>query len=519
MGSKLLRGSFFMLIGNLIFRVGGYLYRFLMASLLGPAKYGILGITLPFQGILQTFSTGGLPPAIAKYVAEYEILDQKDMARQTIYTSLKMITILGLFFGALMVFVIAPWLGEVFLEKPETVLPLQIVGLIVPFSSIVGGIRGAFQGVYKMEYMLYSRAVEQVGMILFATAFVLLGLSVVGAMFGTVLGFIFSLIVSVYIFRNHMGKYIPKPNPDFKFSLNDELKLIKKLLFFSFPVVITSIAEMGIYSVCTIVMGRYLSTELVGYFAAADPIARLPLIISLSISTTILPAASEAFSSKNREKLTTYVTQSYKYSLVVVVPMCVAIALFSTQILEIVYFTNPDYVYGAAALAILSVGMTFYSIYVITSSIIQGIGNPKIPMYILIGGLIITLILNIILVPTHGIVGGSIATTIACLAMIIPGLYLVFRLTKTKAPVKEISKILIASIIMGAIILIILPKSTVGLVIGIIICPIIYLFSLIKLNFFTFDDINKIRPIAAKLGPLSNILNKIINYIAKNIKE
>ena len=63
--SKVAKGSFFILIGNIIFRIGGYLYRFLMASLLGPAMYGILGLTLPFQGVFQILSAGGLPPAIA----------------------------------------------------------------------------------------------------------------------------------------------------------------------------------------------------------------------------------------------------------------------------------------------------------------------------------------------------------------------------------------------------------------------------------------------------------------------
>ena len=117
MANKLVRGSLIILIGNVIFRIGGYIYRFLMAILLGPTAYGILGITLPFQGIFQTLSAGGLPPAIAKYVAEYEAVDEKDMARQTIYTALKIMVFLGLFFGALMIFVVAPYLAYGYLEK------------------------------------------------------------------------------------------------------------------------------------------------------------------------------------------------------------------------------------------------------------------------------------------------------------------------------------------------------------------------------------------------------------------
>ena len=204
MADKLVRGSLIILIGNIIFRLGGYVYRFLMAILLGPTAYGILGITLPFQGIFQTLSAGGLPPAIAKYVAEYEAVGEHDMARHTIYTALKIMVFLGLFFGVLMIFVVAPWLANNYLHKPLALIPLQIVGLITPFSVIVGAFRGAFQGVYKMEYIIYTRAIEQLGMILFATAFVLIGFSTIGALWGTVLGFALASLSAVYIFKLHI---------------------------------------------------------------------------------------------------------------------------------------------------------------------------------------------------------------------------------------------------------------------------------------------------------------------------
>ncbi|MBR3335782.1 MAG: flippase, partial [Bacillus sp. (in: Bacteria)] len=344
MANKLVRGSLIILIGNIIFRIGGYVYRFLMAILLGPTAYGVLGITLPFQGIFQTLSAGGLPPAIAKYVAEYEAVEEHDMARQTIYTALEIMIFLGLFFGVLMIFVVAPYLAYHYLGKPAALIPLQIVGLITPFSVIVGALRGAFQGVYKMEYIVYTRAVEQIGMILFATAFVLIGLSTVGALWGTVLGYSLSVVAAAYIFKVYMPKYIPKPSKDFVFTRRDRLSLAGTLVKFSIPVIITAIAEMLIYNICTIVMGRFLTFDEIGFFAAADPIARLPLIISVSIATTILPASSEAFKLKDNQTLQKYVSEAYKLSLLFVVPMCVGLALFASPTLRILYFKNPAYV-------------------------------------------------------------------------------------------------------------------------------------------------------------------------------
>ena len=514
MANKLIRGSLIIFTGNIIFRVGGYIYRFLMAILLGPTAYGILGITLPFQGIFQTLAAGGLPPAIAKYVSEYEAVGEKDMARQTIYTSLKIMVFLGIFLGALMIFVVAPFLADVYLKKPVTLVPLQIIGLITPFSVIVGAFRGAFQGVYKMEYIVYTRAVEQLGMILFATAFVLIGLSTVGALWGTVLGYSLSAVAAVYIFKFHMGKYIPKPSEDFVFTRQDELKLASTLVKFSIPVIITAIAEMLIYNVCTIVMGKFLTLDEIGFFAAADPIARLPLIISISIATTILPASSEAFKLNDIDSLQKYVSESYTISLLFVVPMCVGLAMFAQPTLAVLYFRNPAYIAGATALAILSIGMTFYSIFSISTSIVQGIGNPRIPMYILIGGAIITGVLNWIMVPSLGIAGGALATTIACLCMMIPCVYFVFKLTKTKAPIKQIVKIIMASLIMG-IFAYFIPKNSIWLFPGILLCMIVYFFALIFVRYFEKDDIESLRAFGTKFGPLSKVLNIMLDIVER----
>ena len=311
-----------------------------------------------------------------------------------------------------------------------------------------------------------------------------------------------------------MPKYIPKPTTDFKFSRKDKLSLAGTLIKFSIPVIITAIAEMLIYNICTIVMGRFLTFDDIGFFAAADPIARLPLIISISIATTILPASSEAFKLKDTNTLQKYVSEAYKLSLLFVVPMCVGLALFASPTLRILYFKNPAYVAGASALAILSIGMTFYSIFAISTSIIQGIGNPRIPMYILVGGAIITGILNWVMVPSMGIAGGALATTIACLLMMIPCIYFVFNLTNTKAPTKSVSKIIVASLIM-AVFALLIPKTTLWLFPGIFACIIVYFFALILVKFFQKEDIESLRIFSSKFGPLGKIADKILNFVER----
>ncbi|MDR2966642.1 MAG: flippase [Methanobacteriaceae archaeon] len=518
MSSNLAKGSFLIFIGNIVFRVGGYVYRVLMASLLGPASYGILTITLQFQGIFQVLSAAGLPPAIAKYISQYSALDEEALARQTIYTSLKIMICLGIFFGLAMFFFVAPWIALNLFKKPETLIPLQYVGFITPFSVIVGAFRGSFQGVYKMEYILATRTVEQIFMIIFATLLVLLGFSVAGAVLGSVLGFAASAALSVFIFLKYMGKYIPQPKKEDKFPMKEELKLAKKLVFFAIPVTVTALAEMGIYSICSFVMGIFLASNLIGYFGAADPIARLPLVISISVATTILPASSAAFSMKNQSLLNKYVNSAFKYGMIFVIPMCIGIAMLSEPIMSLVYFAKPEFVLGSTALSILVVGMTFYSMFAISSSIVQGIGNPRIPMYILILGAAIALGLNWIMVPLFGIEGGAFATSIACFIMMVPMLYLTFKLTKVKVPYGTFGKIILASLIMGMIIHFI-PKNSYGLILSIILCPTIYLLGLTLLKTFDENDISTIRRFSKKFKPLYKVIDKILKFIERFIDK
>lgn len=492
-----------------------------MASLLGPSTYGLIVLTIPFQGIFQVLAAGGLPPAIAKYVAEYGALDEKKLARQTVYTSLKMMAILGLFFGLVMIFFVAPFLAT-FFSKPESLYPLQVVGLITPFSVIVGAFRGAFQGVYKMEYILATRAVEQVFMIVCATGFVIIaisagvsiGLSAASAVLGSVVGFAASAVSSIIIFKKYLWKYIPKPEKDYKFTFKEESALAKKLILFSVPVTITALSEMAIYSACTIIMGIFLSSQVIGYFGAADPIARLPLVISISIATTILPASSVAFSTRNKELLTQYVTQSYRYALIFVIPLCLGIAILSKPIMELVYFTNPSYVLGAASLSILVVGMSFYSVFAVSSSIVQGIGNPRIPMYVLLGGTVLTIAFNWFMIPLYGIEGGALATTLSTIIMSIPILLITLKMTDVTLPYNQFAKILLASLIMSAFIFI-LPLNVFGLILAVIIAPLIFLGLLLVMKGIEKEDIRIAKGFTSKLGPIGRLFDKLFNKIER----
>ena len=78
----------------------------------------------------------------------------------------------------------------------------------------------------------------------------------------------------------------------------------------------------------------------------------------------------------------------------------------------------------------------------------------------------------------------------------------------------SIVKIIVASLIMGVVAFFI-PKSTLWLFPGIVVCMVVYFFSLILVKFFQKDDIESLRDFSNNLGPLSKIINKLLNFVER----
>ena len=511
MSSKIARGSFIVLIGFFIFRIGGFLYRFITAALLGPVGYGILGLTLPLQGILITIAAGGLPPAIAKYVAEYSAKGQDDMVKQVISTSTKLMIGLGLFFSVLIFFLAEP-LAVGFFHKPEAIFPFQMIALITPFSVIVGAFRGTFQGFYQMTNILITRVFEQIFMISMAVILILAGFYVAGAVIGTAIGFMAASVVGYYLFRKGAWKDLSHIHTSNNWE--NEIKIIKMVLIFSLPVVITGLAEIALYDIGTFVIGRYMASQYVGYYNIASPIARLPLIISTSVAMSVLPATAEAIGLEDHVLLQTYVNQSFRYVTLLVLPLSLGTILFAYPIIHLLF---PAYLAGTGALQILAAGMMFFTIYTISSSISQGLGKPYLPMVILVIGTIVELGLSIYLVPIYGINGAAIATSIAAFFIMVTLARETLRLAKVKLPLGDFIRIIGAAFVMASIFLL-FPKTVPYLILAVILSPIIYGSALILFGGIKKSDISAINKIGNKLGPLSRIVKKLAELLDRFAK-
>jgi len=513
---KLLKSSIIILIGTIIFRIGGYIFAVLTLSLLGVEGYGILNLVMSFQWILILIAVAGLPPAIAKYVSEYLAKNDKFMVKQVIVTSLKIMLLMSFIFTAIF-FTMAKPLAALFNAGPEVIILFQVVSFIAPFSVILGLFRGVFQGYQRMTDILITRAVEQIFMISLAVSFILMGFYVLGAVIGAVIGFGIAAVSAVLIFRIYLWddiKNIKKPEN----SVN-EYKLAKKLLLFSSPIIITGLAELTLFQAGNWIIPLFLNFSYLGFYNIASPIARLPLIISSSVAVALLPAASEALALNGKDLVKKYVVHSYRYLFIVLLPVCVFVIIFGQPIMALLFPREPlAYTFAGTSLSILVIGMAFFSVYGISASILQGAGKPYPAMFFLVIGTVTNIILTIVLVPILGLNGAAIATMLASFIIMILTTLKSLNVTESKLPYINLSKITISSILLG-LCLLLMPKTIIGMLISILLIPFIYILILAFTHALELRDLLLINKSGVRFGLFSKPILRFTKFLERFVTE
>jgi stage V sporulation protein B len=352
-------------------------------------------------------------------------------------------------------------------------------------------------------------------MIGMAVVFIKIGFYVLGAVLGTLVGFAIASLSALLIFKFYLWDSLKDvKTPEIPVN---ESKLIKKLLIFSSPIIVTGLAELTLFQAGNFVIPLHLGFAQLGYYNIASPIARLPLVISTSVAMALLPAASEALALNGNNLVKKYVIYSYRYLLIVLLPICALVIILGKPIMLLLFSRAPlAYSFSGTAMSILVIGMAFFSIYGISASVLQAAGKPYPAMYFLAIGTVTNLALTILLVPIYGLNGAAIATMIASFMVMILTTVTTMRVTKTKLPYFNLFKVTIASFILG-LGLLLMPKTILGLILSLILLPFVYLILLGLTRALEMRDLIIINQIGNRLGPLSNLIMRFTGFLERFI--
>jgi len=186
----------------------------------------------------------------------------------------------------------------------------------------------------------------------------------------------------------------------------------------------------------------------VGLYKAGQNFAFVPYQLILSVTFVVFPLVSQAVSLGDANATRDYVRGAMRFSLLVLLAIAAPVSGAAAGVMRLAY---PDaYLGGAEALAVLSIGMVAFALFVIGATILSGAGSPGRAAMIAMTSVVIVLVANIALVRMVGIgprtammaaVGTSIGTTFA-LALVGTAVYARF---KAFLPLRSSLRVLVAA--------------------------------------------------------------------------
>lgn len=263
-----------MIFGSFFTSFVNYLYHLIMGRLLEPANYGVLASIISLVGLLSLLPISiGL--AVTKTVASAK---RKTLINKKVYFLNKQVLILSLIFFVILL-LLSPFISQ-FLKVQELLL---VVGLVVfLFSFSVNFLRAILQGLLKFKQMVVSQMLENLVRLFGAIALVAAGFSVLGGLFGLVLGILAGLVLAWIFVKDFFNE--PKRQNQ-KISLPTTIS--QTLPFFLLSVSITSL-----YSSDLILVKHFYSAADAGVYAAMSFLGRIIFFAVSPITAVMFPIVS-----------------------------------------------------------------------------------------------------------------------------------------------------------------------------------------------------------------------------------
>ncbi len=208
----------------------------------------------------------------------------------------------------------------------------------------------------------------------------------------------------------------------YKVKTTFDLALLKQLLIYGSPLLLAGLAGIVNETLDRILLKHLLFDEL-GEIAAMSQLGiygacyKLSIIITLFIQAFRYAAEPFFFSqAKNKDAPEVYASVMNYF-----VAVCGLIFLFVTLYLDIIkyFIPNEEYWVGLKVVPILLLANICLGIYFNQSIWYKMTDKTKYGAYIAIGGAIVTITLNLILIPTMGYMGSAWATLTVYVLMVI----------------------------------------------------------------------------------------------------
>lgn len=305
-----IQGAFILTLTNLITGILSFIFRILLSRSIGAEGVGVYQLVFPLYTLFITLVSGGVITAISKLIAEQQ-------TRSNYRNMHKIITICCILFGSWSILLAvclsfnAAWVSQYILKDLRTLYSIIIFTPAIVFISLSAVIRGYFYGLQEVKPPALIDVAEKVvrlaGLIIAVRIMLPYGIEYVcaGAMLAMAAGELVSLLLLITVYIKKKRSYIYQRQS----ATDTSIVIINRILSNAIPLSVSGALGTIMEMLCAIIVPTQLiaagfnkqnALSLYGELTGmAMPLLFFPFIIITSLSITLVPAITAAYTSRN----------------------------------------------------------------------------------------------------------------------------------------------------------------------------------------------------------------------------
>ena len=425
---KMVRGSLWMTVGNVLSRLLGAIYIIPWYAWMG--ENGKLANSLFNKGynvyaLFLMIATAGIPGAIAKQISYYNSLNEYKISQRLFKRTLIIMAGFGVVCAGVM-YLFSPVLAAGDPNLIPVMRALSIAILIFPSMSVI---RGYFQGNQDMMPSAVSQIVEQIARVFYMllATFIIIKVAqgsyvtaVIHSTFAAFIGMLGAYGALIWFYRKQkpeMDRLIAGSNNEIKVSENG---LIKEMIKEAIPFIIVGSAItifklVDQYTFEKIMSGftNFSKDQLSALFSifSANPDKLVMITISLAtgMAMTSLPLITEAFTKKDEAGLAKLVSDNIQLLFLIMMPATFGMVVLAEPMY--VLFYQPDTL-GVNVLIQASYVGLIMGYFILVSTTLQGLYKNGDAIFNLGVGLLVKIILQYPMIRGFEVYGPLMASAI-----------------------------------------------------------------------------------------------------------
>ena len=390
-GNFLIQGSILAAAG-IIVRLIGLLYKVPMTRILGTEGIGYYNTAYEIYNIGLILSSYSLPLAISKLIAARRIRGRYQDARRVYLCGMAFGITVGTAMTAILLFG-SSWITETIFKSPGSALPLAVMAPTVLVFSVMGIIRGYFQGFGNMIPTSVSQIIEQVihaavsivasylFIRWFADAASPASYGAAGGTLGTLTGALAALIfLSAMMLRHRKSQAELYRRPQ-SVSTESWKSVFWALLVTLTPIILSQFVYQLSGSVDNSMFGQIMTAKgltekermsLLGIYGGEYRLlTNVPVAIASSLGTSMIPSIVASKTQRDFPAVQKKIRLTVKFNMLIAIPCAVGMGVLAGPIMRLIFGDN-----SALARNLLTLGapaVIFFSLSTVTNAVLQGI--------------------------------------------------------------------------------------------------------------------------------------------------